>query len=397
MPDGTAQATKGQNANRLLIPALSAANFVIGMGAFVVVGVLEPLGASLGVSDAQAGTLMTVYAIAYAVLSPLLVAATGHIGRRRVLTLGLALFTVSMLLTAFAPSLGWVNAARILAAAGAGMFTPVAAAVAASLYPPEVRAKVLAAVFFGLTIAQVAGVPAGSFIAYTFGWRWTFICVLVLALPCLVLLWRQVPAGLTFEPVSLSDLKGMLGQPRLLLAIFFTGTFLGAIYVPYTFIAPLLSEMMGYERAGISATLAVFGIGAVIGNILGGIMADRIGWKITLSLLCLCQMAIMPFYSFLPFEPGAVVVLFLVWSICGWSFMAGQQMRLITLAGARAPVVLAMNAAAIYVGAAIGSAVGAGVITRYGVDALGIAGGIAASFALANLLLSIKLEPEAQA
>jgi predicted MFS family arabinose efflux permease len=397
MPDGTAQATKGQNTNRLLIPALSAANFVIGMGAFVVVGVLEPLGASLGVSNAQAGTLMTVYAIAYAVLSPLLVAATGHIGRRRVLTLGLALFTVSMLLTAFAPSLGWVNAARILAAAGAGMFTPVAAAVAASLYPPEVRAKVLAAVFFGLTIAQVAGVPAGSFIAYTFGWRWTFICVLVLALPCLVLLWRQVPAGLTFEPVSLSDLKGMLGQPRLLLAIFFTGTFLGAIYVPYTFIAPLLSEMMGYERAGISATLAVFGIGAVIGNILGGIMADRIGWKITLSLLCLCQMAIMPFYSFLPFEPGAVVVLFLVWSICGWSFMAGQQMRLITLAGARAPVVLAMNAAAIYVGAAIGSAVGAGVMTRYGVDALGIAGGIAASFALANLLLSIKLEPEAQA
>jgi predicted MFS family arabinose efflux permease len=303
---------------------------------------------------------------------------------------------MSMLLTAIAPNLFWVNAARVLAAAGAGMFTPVAAAVAAGLYPIEVRAKVLAAVFFGLTLAQVAGVPAGSFIAYTFGWRWTFASVVLLALPCLVLLWRQVPAGLRFEPVTLKDLGQVLSQPRLLLAIFFTGTFLGSIYVPYTFIAPMLSEMMGYGRAGVSTTLAVFGIGAVIGNILGGIMADRIGWRATLTILCLCQMVIMPFYSYLPFPPVAVVLLFLAWSICGWSFMAGQQMRLIGIAGPRAPVVLAVNAASIYVGAAVGSAVGAAVMTRYGVDALGIGGGVAAGFALLNLLLSIKLEPAAQ-
>lgn len=382
--------------NPLLIPALSAANFVIGMGAFVVVGVLEPLGASLDITDAQAGTLMTVYAVAYALLSPILVALTGRVGRRRVLSLGILIFGVSMLLSAIAPTLAWLNASRVLAAAGAGMFTPVAAAVAAGLYPPEVRAKVLAAVFFGLTIAQVAGVPVGSLIAYTFGWRWTFACVVVLALPCLMLLWRQVPAGLVFEPVSLRDLGQVLGEPRLLLAIFFTGTFLGSIYVPYTFIAPLLSETMGYGRAGISTTLAIFGIGAVIGNILGGIMADRIGWRSTLTLLCLCQIVIMPIYSFLPFPPTMVLILFLAWSICGWSFMAGQQMRLIALSGPRAPVVLAVNAASIYVGAAIGSAVGSLIMTTFGVDALGIGGGIAASLALANLLLSIKLQPAAQ-
>ena len=102
-------------APRLLIPALSASNFLIGMGAFVIVGVLEPLGADLGVSAANAGVLMTVYAVAYAVLSPLLVAMTGAVGRRRVMALGLLLFLGAALLSAVAPSMTVLGLARILA------------------------------------------------------------------------------------------------------------------------------------------------------------------------------------------------------------------------------------------------------------------------------------------
>ena len=380
---------------RLLIPVLSTSNFLIGVGAFVIVGVLEPLGADMNVSTTEAGLLMTVYALAYAVLSPILVSLTGTIGRRRVMAFGLLLFLAAALISALAPNLLTLNIARIFAAAGAGLFTPVAAAVAAALYPVEQRGRVLAAVFFGLTLAQVVGVPAGSWIAYTFGWRYAFWIVVLLALPCLYLIWTQVPAGLSFQPVSLSDLGTVLAEARMMLAVLFTGTFLGSSYVLYTFIAPLLSETMGYGRNGVTLVLMIFGLGAVAGNLLGGLMSDRLGWRITLTVLCCLQMAIMPVFSLLPLPDPMVLLLSLSWAVAGWSFMAGQQARLIGYAGPRAPVVLALNAAAIYVGAALGSALGAFVIDAFGIKSIGLTAGLCAGLALIHITISAARAPKA--
>jgi predicted MFS family arabinose efflux permease len=247
---------------------------------------------------------------------------------------------------------------------------------------------------FGFTLAQVLGVPAGSWVAYTFGWRFAFWGVVILNLPCIFLIWTFVPAGLKFQPVSLGDLRSILGNGRMMLAIGFTGLFLGAIYVLYTYFTPMLSQMMGMGRDGITFILVLSGIGAVAGNIIGGIMADRLGWYKTLIILCCAQMILMPIYSFLPLAMPGFVVLTVAWSIAGWSFMAGQQMRLIGLAGPMAPVVLALTAACIYIGAAIGSAIGALVIARFGIQGLGIAAAICASFALANLILSARFPPK---
>ncbi|MEO0937314.1 MAG: MFS transporter [Pseudomonadota bacterium] len=380
---------------RLLVPALSASNFLIGVGAFVIVGLVEPMGADLDISVAQAGQLLTWYAVGYAILSPLLVALTGRIGRRKVMALGLSLFAVAALLSALAPGLLGLQAARILAAAGAGLFTPVAAATAAALYPEAQRARVLAAVFFGLTLAQVVGVPAGSWIAYTFGWRWAFWIAVALSVPCLALVWTQVPRGLSFQPVTLSDLGASMANARMMLAVLFTGSFLGAIYVLYTYIAPLLSQTMGFGRDGITLVLVLFGCGAVVGNILGGWMADRFGWYRTLTLLAGLQALLMPMFSLLPYPAPVLYAVAITWAVFGWSFMAGQQMRLIGLAGPRAPVVLALNAAAIYVGAALGSGLGAWVLETYGVIWTGLAAGLCALGALIHLQLSAAMTPKA--
>ncbi|MEQ6247394.1 MFS transporter [Sulfitobacter sp. HNIBRBA3233] len=376
-----------------MIPVLSACNFVIGIGAFVIIGLLEPLGEDLGRSTAQAGQLITVYAVAYALLSPVLVSLTGSVGRRRVMAGGMAIFAVAAAVSALAPGYATLALARVLAAAGAGIFTPVAAAVAAGLFPQAQRARVLAAVFFGLTLAQVLGVPAGSWIAYTFGWRWALWGVVALSLPCIVLIWTRVPAGLRFDPVSMRDLGEVLREGRMMLAILFTGTFLGAMYVLYTFIAPLLSETMGFGRDGITLTLVVFGLGAVAGNILGGVLADRLGWYKTLTALCVSQVILMPMFTLLPVAAPLLFLLSFVWAVCGWSFMAGQQLRLIGLAGPLAPVVLALNAAAIYVGAALGSALGGLIVSGFGLAATGIGGGICAFAALLHILISARLTP----
>ena len=377
----------------LLIPLLSLGNFVIGVAGFAIVGILEPLGQDMGRSAASAGQLLTVYALAYAVLSPVMVALTGQVGRRRVLAAAVVLVSLAALISAIAPSFTVLNIGRIVAAAGAGIYTPIAAAVAAALYPEEQRAKVLAAVFFGLTISQVIGVPAGSWLAYSFGWRWAFWMIFAMGLPLIWMIWRRVPAGLRFQPVSMSDLGQVLQQGRMMLAVMFTASFLGAIYVLYTYIAPLLSEMMGLGRDGIALVLLVFGLGAVGGNIMGGILADRLGWRITLIFLCICQMLIMPVYSLLPFAMPYLLGLSFLWSLFGWAFMAGQQSRLISVAGAQAPVVLALNAAAIYIGAAIGSAIGGVVIAVFGISAIGLAAGLASTIALIHLTLSTRFSP----
>ncbi|WP_425091154.1 MFS transporter [Tropicimonas sp. S265A] len=373
------------SAPKSMIPILSAANFVIGMGAFVVVGLLEPLADDLGITPARAGLMMTVYALAYAISSPILVAATGRVGRRKILFLGLGVFAVGMLGCALSTAEGALWLSRIIAAAGAGIFTPVSAAVAAGLSAPERRASALAAVFFGITLAQVAGIPVGAFIAYEIGWRPAFWVVLALSVPCLWLVWTRVPRGLQFQPVALVDLRRVLKQGPLMLAVAFTSVFLGAIYVVYTFMAPVLAAQMGFGSTMISLALLIFGGGAVIGNIVGGALADRIGPERTLMMLCISQIALMPVFSFLPLALPVVLGLIIAWSVCGWSFMAPQQARLISRAPDVAPVVLSLNAAAIYVGAAVGSALGGGVLNLAGQGALGVAGSAVGLLALLTL------------
>ena len=374
-----------------VIPILSAANFVIGMGAFVVIGLLDPLAGDLSMTTSQAGWVMTTYALSYAVLSPILVSATGTFGRRRVIAAGLAVFTFAQIVMAFAPDAAWVFIARIMAAGGAGIVTPVGAAVAAGISAPENRAKALSTVFVGLTLAQVFGVPVGSFIAYTFGWRVAFAIVVLLALPCLWLIWTRVPKGLSFQPVTFADLKQTLRNGPIMLAVLFTASFLSAVWVVYTYLAPLLTQIMGWGRDGITLALLVFGVGAVIGNILGGILADRIGPIRTLALLASTQIFWLCLYSYLPFPEWLLLMFVFLQSVCGWSFMAGQQARLVSLAPHSAPVVLSLNAAAIYIGAALGSAIGGFVIDSAGLDYLGWTASALAVLALVHILVSARV------
>lgn len=371
-----------------LIALLSACNFVIGMGAFVVIGVVTPISQDFGIPTQAAGLLLTVYALSYAVLSPLLVSLTGGLGRRRVLALGLTLFAFGMALSAAASSLTVLYVARAFAAAGAGLFTPVAATVAAGVSPVETRGRALAAVFFGLTLAQVLGVPVGSWVAYTYGWRLAFWIVLVLAMLGLWLVWHRVPAGLAFRPVGMSDLGHALTDGVIMLAVLFTATFLGAVYVVFTYLSPLLENIMGFGRDGVTLALFMVGVGAVAGNLFGGWLTDRIGPVPSLALLSFGQIVLMPAFSALPFHPALVMVLVALWSACGWSFMAAQQVRLLSLAADKVPVVLALNASAIYIGAALGSALGGLLIAGLGLGFLGAGGGVIALLALAHILAS---------
>ncbi|WP_137701202.1 MFS transporter [Marimonas lutisalis] len=377
-----------QDRARAVIPILAAANFIIGIGAFLVIGAMVPIIEDLGVSPARGGWIMTSYAVSYAVLSPVLVSLTGGIGRRRVLAAGMAVFAVSLAVAALAPNDIVLNAARVMAAAGAGIVTPVGAAVAAGISRPEMQARALSAVFLGLTLAQVMGVPLGSFLAYSLGWRAAFWIVCGLSLPVLAGVWLLIPAGLTFRPVKLSDLGRVLATWRHMFAVLFTFSFVGATYVIFTFLTPLLTETMGFGRNQMTLILLVYGSGAVVGNLMGGWLTDRIGPFRTLLILSSSHVIWNTSFSTLPMPVAMVFALVFLWSTFGWSFFVAQQTRLLRLAPERAPVMMALNAAALYAGVAAGSAVGGAVLSAWGLGALGVGGAVVAFWAVVHLVWS---------
>lgn len=367
---------------------LAFANFVVGMGAFVVIGVLTPVASSFGISRTAAGGLMSAYAIVYAVASPVLVALTGRVDRARLLTGSLGVFLVGTVLAAMAPSFDWLLVARVPMAVGGALVTPVAASVGISLLPPAQRGRALAIVFGGLTLAQAVGVPLGAWIGYAFGWRVAFWLVAAVTAVAAVALWSSLPRGLSVQVTSLTALKAALQSRSLMLAVSFTALFIGALYVFYTYLAPFLESRLGLGRDGVSAMLLVFGCGAVVGNAMGGWLTDRVGPTRTLAGLALSQCVLLPLLSLAHLPTLATAVLIGVWSVCSWSFMVPQQARLAVLSPTLAPVLFALNAAAIYVGSSLGAAIGGQALGRLGFDALGVIGAGVAMLAGASLFVT---------
>jgi DHA1 family inner membrane transport protein len=364
---------------------LALCNFAVGMGAFVVVGVLSPLAESFAISKAQAGWVMTAYALVYAVASPVLVSLTGMVDRRRVLMTGLGLFLLGSMLASVAPTYPVLLLARALMAVGGGLVTPVAAAVGVALVSPEARGRALSTVFGGLTLSQALGVPLGAWVGYQFGWHAAFHCASALSLACLVAVARAVPAGIRVPPVSLSTLGEVLTTPRLVVAVSLTAFFLGGMYVLYTFMGPFLEATQGMGRDGVTAMFTLFGVGAVLGNAMGGFLTDRIGPRRTLIVLGVAQLLIMPALTGLGLGLPAAALMVLLWSVFGWSFMVPQQARLASLDPARTAVLFALNASAVYAGSSVGSTFGAALLAATGYVWLGLGGALLVLLGLATL------------
>ena len=201
---------------------LALANFAVGMGAFVVIGILSPVAADLGITQARAGSLLTTYAVVYALSSPILVALTGRIDPVWALVAGMLAFSLGALAAAFSPNLRAVLAARCAMAVGAGIVTPVAASVAVALASAAQRGRALSIVFGGLTLAQAVGVPLGAWLGYAFGWRVAFGVVVVLGVLSTLAFIARLPRGIRVPVASLRLLVGVLSSLRQSLAAHFS-------------------------------------------------------------------------------------------------------------------------------------------------------------------------------
>lgn len=369
---------------------LTLGTFAIGTEGYVIAGVLPTITGDLGVSIAAGGMLVTVFALVYALGSPVLAALLGHWPRRQVLLGGLAVFTLGNLLAAFAPSFGMLVFARLIAALGAALYTPTASAAAVALSRPERRGQALSLVSGGLTVAIVLGVPLGTWVGHAFGWRMTF--VMVSAMSGLALLGGALllPSFAASAALGLRQRMAPLARPPFLAALSLSVIWITGAFTVYPYLSPLLGQITHLDYAGVSLMLLIFGVASMLGIFLGGYVADRWGSgpsiPISLGVLILI-LALLPMAA----ATGAGAALAMaVWGISGWSVSVPQQHRLIALAPNDAAVALALNSSAMYLGQALGAVVGGAMADASQVWLLGPAGAVIEVAALAAVLLAMR-------
>ncbi|VVD62184.1 MFS transporter [Pandoraea terrigena] len=256
--------------------ALTAGAFGIGVTEFVIMGLLLNVGADFGVSIAAAGLLISGYALGVVVGAPLMTTATARWPRKTVLLVLMAIFTIGNAACALAPSYAALMAARVLTSFAHGTFFGVGSVVATGLVPRERRASAIAVMFTGLTVANILGVPFGTWLGQHYGWRASFWAVTAIgALAFLVIaLWVPKIAAPESAGDWRADLRALARRPVLLGLL---TTVLGwvGVFGVFTYIAPLLTEVTGFAEGAVSPILLIFGGGLVVGNLLGGKLADR--------------------------------------------------------------------------------------------------------------------------
>lgn len=355
---------------RFALYAMAFGNFAVGIGSLVVAGVLQPLADDLSVSLAAVGQLITIYALAYAIGSPLLIGITGNVNRRLLLIIGLLLALGGNILAAVAPNYAIMYAARIMVALGAAIFTPVASTVAAVTSSPEERGQAIALVFAGFTAATALGVPLGTYVGLNYGWRLTFGMVALLAALSVVLVLRFVPDNVEAPQVNLGVFVGVLRNGWLLLVLLVTVFQLAAQLSLFTYITPYVESRTTLGATGITLLFLANGVAGFFGNLWGGTLSDRIGARQTVLIFLVLLGAA---FIVVPFIGQSVLigaVAIAVWGAFGLGFNAPQQTRLVQLAPDSASAVLGLNASFLYVGISLGSAIGGQVIAGSGLDAL---------------------------
>jgi DHA1 family inner membrane transport protein len=359
---------------RLALAALAVGTFAIGMTEFVITGLLPAIATDLGVTIPTAGLLISGYALSVVIGGPIVTFVVARRPRKPVLLALLTFFVIGNVLSALAPNYGTMLTGRIVAALCHGAFIGVATIVAGDLVRPERRSSAIGAMLSGLTFASVAGVPLGTLLGQHLGWRSTFWAMAGLGLVAAL-------ATVVFVPVlaSTGEARTQLAafrNPQVWLALGLTALAFGAVYAPFTYIAPLMTDVAGFTAGALPWLLALFGLGLVLGNIIGARAADRrlMGTIVSASIAMLVVLVAFGWtsHSRLP----ALATLFVL-GVVAYATVPGLTTRVITAADGDAQNLLASSAAvsAFNLGNAAGAYFGGRAITAgWGYDSTPLVG-----------------------
>ncbi|HEY0213478.1 MAG TPA: MFS transporter [Paenirhodobacter sp.] len=367
--------------------ALAIGAFGIGTTEFSPMGLLPVIAAGVDVSIPAAGMLVSAYAIGVMIGAPVMTLLFSRFGKRTALMALMGIFTLGNIMSALAPDYWTLLIARLVTSMNHGAFFGLGAVVAASVVPKDRAASAVATMFMGLTIANIGGVPAATWIGQQIGWRMSFAGTAVLGVIAIAGLVLALPGGAPGQRPQVRRELAVLIRPEVLIALLTTVMGAGAMFTLYTYVSPLLETLTGSSGGFVTLALVLIGLGFTIGNWLGGRVAD---WSldgataIFLGALAVI-MLVMPWV--LGSTGGAAAVL-LVWAAAAFAIVPPVQMRVMQAASEAPGLASSINIGAFNLGNALGAAVGGAVIgLGLGYAVVPVAGGLLAAAGLALVLL----------
>ena len=376
------------------LTALALGGFGIGTTEFATMGVLPDVTGDLGVSIPQGGHLVSAYALGVVVGAPLLAVIGARLPRKALLLALMVTFSVGNAVSALAPSFGTLELARFATGLPHGAYFGTASIVAASLVP-EHRARAVARVMMGLTVANIVGVPAATWLGQQYGWRSTYWAVAVIGVLAVLAVSRVVPTVAALPGASPARELSALRKPQVLLTLLVGAVGFGGFFAVYSYISPTLTEVSGLSEGAVPLMLALFGIGMTVGTEIGGRLADRSVVR-TIYVGMAATGAVLLLFTVTAHHPvTAALTIFLI-GATGSTTLPALQTRLMDVAGDAQSLAAAGNHAALNIGNAVGAALGGAVIAAgLGYTAPAVVGALLAAGGLAVMAISRAVERRA--
>ncbi|SDI96909.1 MFS transporter, DHA1 family, inner membrane transport protein [Actinokineospora alba] len=346
----------------LALLALAIGAFGIGTTEFVIMGVLPQVAAEFGVSIPTAGWLVTGYALGVVLGAPVLTVLGTKVSRKKMLMLLMGLFIIGNAISAAAPTFGAMLAGRVVAALAHGAFFGVGSVVAAGLVAPERKASAISLMFMGLTVANIVGVPLGTSIGQSAGWRVTFTLVALLGVVGLVGVAALVPEAGKPRGVTIRAEFAAFRSAQVWLAMAMTVLGYGGVFAAITYIAPMMTEVTGYSPGAVTWLLVLFGFGMFAGNLVGGRFADRALMPMLFTALGALALTLLLFTVTAHDKVLAAITLTLIGAL-GFATVPPLQKRVLDQAAAAPTLASAANIGAFNLGNALAAWLGGIVIS----------------------------------
>ena len=372
----------------LSLLCLTIGAFAIGMTEFIIMGLLPNVANDLNVSIPQAGQLITGYALGVAVGAPILTVFTHKIPQKKLLVLLMCIFIIGNALSVIAPTYGLLISARILTAFAHGTFLGVGSIMATKLVTPDRRAGAVSVVLAGLTIANIIGVPFGTFIGQQLGWRSSFGAITILGVISLFGIIRFIPVIPQGTPANLGQQFRNLIRPQVLLVLLIGAMGCGSLFAVFTYITPMLVDISGFAEQNVTWILVLFGFGVTLGNMVGGRLAD---WKLMPSLIVnfgILAVLLAALTLTLHNSVLAVITIFL-WGVAAFGIMPGLQIRIMNMTREAPLLATTSSHSAFNLGNAAGAYIGGFAITHTGLISVPIYAAVIAAIGLLGLLFSL--------
>ncbi|GGX59959.1 MFS transporter [Streptomyces minutiscleroticus] len=345
----------------LALLALAIGAFGIGTTEFVIMGVLPQVANDFGVTVPTAGWLVSGYALGVVIGAPLLTVLGTRVSRKKMLMFLMGLFIVGNALSAFAPGFGLMLTGRIVASLAHGAFFGIGSVVAADLVAPERKASAISLMFMGLTVANIVGVPGGTYIGQAAGWRVTFAVVAALGVVGLLGVAGLVPETGRPETEGVRPEFAAFRNVQVWLAMAMTVLGYGGVFAAITYITPMMTEVAGYTEAAVTWLLVLFGIGMFVGNLLGGRFADRALMPMLFASLGALSLVLLLFTATAHHKVLAAITLTLIGAL-GFATVPPLQKRVLDQAAAAPTLASAANIGAFNLGNALAAWLGGVVI-----------------------------------